>query len=50
MGRTGGGAAHAGEKLEAKDEYEWIRCADCETLSRRPLSDGGWEPYDPAQS
>jgi len=49
MGRTGGGAGWGGEKIEVKDDHEWMKCADCEAFSRRPLSGGEWEPYDPAQ-
>lgn len=48
MGRTGGSEGWAGEKIEAKDDFEWMKCADCETLSARPLSGGEWEPrYGP---
>jgi hypothetical protein len=45
MGRTGGGAGGAGEKIEVKDDYEWMKCANCGIFSRRPLSGGEWEPY-----
>ncbi|MBA2278109.1 MAG: hypothetical protein H0W06_10135 [Chloroflexia bacterium] len=48
MRRTGG-EDRAGEKVEVKDDREWMKCAQCETISFRPLSGGEWEPYDPAQ-
>jgi hypothetical protein len=44
MGRTGGGAGGAGEKIEVKDDYEWMKCANCGIFSRRPVSGGDWEP------
>lgn len=48
MGSTGGGAGWGGEKIEVKDDHEWMKCADCETFSRRPLSGGEWEPISSA--
>ena len=36
MGRTGGGAGGANEKIEVKEDHEWKKCANCRTFSRGP--------------
>jgi hypothetical protein len=48
MDRTGGGAAGENEQLEVNEDHEWMKCADCQTLSSRPLTGGEWEPISSA--
>lgn len=44
MYRTGGEAVGLQRNEVKEDDDEWMKCADCETFSRRPLVGGEWEP------